>query len=415
MTTNTQIPFLDLAAPHAQLESELSAVFRSALSSAVFIGGPAVEQFEREFAAFVGASHCIGVASGTDAVLFALLAAGVRRGDVVLTVPNTFIATTEAITQAGAHPEFIDIDPQTYCMDTAKLEQYLVEHCFRDEQTGKLLSRRLRRPVTAVAPVHLYGQMVEMDAILGLARRHALLVIEDACQAHGAQYFSKTLNRWVSAGTLGDAAAFSFYPGKNLGACGEAGAVTTSSKTIAARVRMLRDHGQTKKYYHAIEGYNGRLDALQAGILAVKLGYLSEWNRLRNHAASTYNKLLGSAPGITLPHTRESARHVFHLYVIQVEDRDALQKHLAAAGIGSGIHYPIPLHIQDAYCSLGYGPGSFPVTEAAASRILSLPMFPQLSSAQIERVATEIRRFLSARTPDRPHRRRAAAASFPSA
>src|SRR5579885_3225233 len=350
MTTNTQIPFLDLAAPHAQLESELSAVFRSALSSAVFIGGPALEQFEREFAAFVGASHCIGVASGTDAVLFALLAAGVRRGDVVLTVPNTFIATTEAITQAGAHPEFIDIDPQTYCMDTAKLEQYLVEHCFRDEQTGKLLSRRLRRPVTAVVPVHLYGQMVEMDAILGLARRHGLLVIEDACQAHGAQYFSKTLNRWVSA-----------------------------------------------------------------GILAVKLRYLSEWNRLRNHAASTYNKVLGSAPGIALPHTRESARHVFHLYVIQVEDRDALQKHLAAAGIGSGIHYPIPLHLQDAYCSLGYGPGSFPVTEAAASRILSLPMFPQLSSAQIERVATEIRRFLSARTPDRPHRRRAAAASFPSA
>src|SRR5579885_3636414 len=248
MTTNTHIPFLDLAAPHAQLEPELSAVFRSALSSAAFIGGPAVEQFEREFAAFVGASHCVGVASGTDAVLFALLAAGVRRDDVVLTVPNTFIATTEAISQAGAHPEFIDIDPQTYCMDPAKLEQYLAEHCFRDERTGRLLSRKLRKPVTAIVPVHLYGQMAEMDAILDLARRYALLVIEDACQAHGAQYFSKTQNRWLSAGTLADAGAFSFYPGKNLGACGEAGAVTTNSEAVARQVRMLRDHGQTKKY-----------------------------------------------------------------------------------------------------------------------------------------------------------------------
>lgn len=414
MTTNAQIPFLDLVTPHAQLEPELSAVFRSALSSAAFIGGSAVEQFEREFAAFLGVSHCIGVASGTDAVLFALVAAGVQRGDVVLTVPNTFIATTEAISQAGAHPEFIDIDPRTYCMDPAKLEQYLVEHCFREEPTGRLLSRKLRKPVTAVVPVHLYGQIAEMDAILDLARRHALLVIEDACQAHGAQYFSKALNRWVCAGALGDAAAFSFYPGKNLGACGEAGAVTTNSEAIARQVRMLRDHGQTKKYYHAIEGYNGRLDALQAGLLAVKLRHLPEWNRLRKEAANTYNQLLAGTTGIALPHTSESARHVFHLYVIQVDERDVLQKHLAAAGIGTGIHYPIPLNLQDAYRSLGYGAGSFPFAEAAAARILSLPMFPQLSSAQIERVAAEVRRFLSARAPDRPLRRRAVAAAFQS-
>ncbi|HKT47030.1 MAG TPA: DegT/DnrJ/EryC1/StrS family aminotransferase [Candidatus Acidoferrales bacterium] len=394
MTTAAQIPFLDLATPHRDLEPELSRAFSAALHSASFVGGPVVEEFERSFADFVGASHCVGVASGTDAVLFGLLAAGVKPADVVLTVPHTFIATAEAITQAGAQVDFVDIDSRTYCMDPASLEKYLAQQCELDPTTGKPISRKFRKPVTAIVPVHLYGQMADMDPLLDLAKRYNLLVIEDACQAHGAQYFSRAQNRWISAGTLGAAAAFSFYPGKNLGACGEAGAVTTNSEAVSRSIRMLRDHGQTKKYYHSIEGYNGRLDAIQAGILSVKLRYLPEWNRRRNEVAKIYSELLSSLPGITLPHTEQSSRHVFHLYVIQVEDRAALQKHLAAVGIGTGIHYPIPLHLQEAYRHLGYAVGDFPVTESVASRILSLPMYPQLATTQIERVANEIGRFL---------------------
>src|SRR6516164_6659433 len=277
MNTDAAIPFLDLVTPHVELEEELTALFRGVLHTAGFIGGPMVENFEAAFAEFCETSHAIAVNSGTDALRFAIMASGVQAGDVVLTVPNTFIATTEAISQARAIPEFIDVNEQTYNMSVAMLQRYLQKMCVRDK-TGRLISLRSGRPVAAIIPVHLYGQMADMDAILEIAEQYNLIVIEDACQAHGAEYFSKRTKRWMKAGSMGHAAAFSFYPGKNLGACGEAGAITTNSQDIAKSVKMLRDHGQAKKYYHDIEGYNGRLDAIQAGLLHVKLGQLSKWN-----------------------------------------------------------------------------------------------------------------------------------------
>ena len=271
---NHAVPFVDLIALHEELEEELMGIFRKALRSGGFIGGPMLEGFEEDFARYCGTSYCVGVSSGTDALRFALIAAGVKSGDHVITVPNSFIATTEAITQAGAVADFVDIDERTYNMDPEKLREYLQKCCVIDDRNGRALKRDTQRPVSAVVPVHLYGQMVDMDPILELAEQYSLVVIEDACQAQGAEYFSKGQGRWIKAGSAGKAAAFSFYPGKNLGACGEAGAVTTSDRHVAERIRMLRDHGQAEKYFHEIEGYNGRLDAVQAGILQVKLRHL---------------------------------------------------------------------------------------------------------------------------------------------
>ena len=281
---------------------------------------------------------------------------GVQPGDVVLTVPHTFIATTEAISQAGAVPEFVDIDERTYNMSIESLQQYLEEQCSRDG-SGKLISLRSGRPVTAVVPVHLYGQMADMDSILSLAAHYGLTVIEDACQAHGAEYFSKKFNRWMKAGSMGSAAAFSFYPGKNLGACGEAGAVTTNDGGIAGKIKMLRDHGQVKKYHHDVEGYNGRLDAIQAGLLHAKLAHLAKWNTQRRDRAAEYNRLLATDETLTLPYEPSWSRAVYHLYVIRTDDRDGMMSHLNKAGIGTGIHYPIPLHLQKAYVSLNYCAG----------------------------------------------------------
>ncbi len=249
--------------------------------------------------------------------------------------------------------------------------------------------------MSAIVPVHLYGQMADMDEIEEIATRHGVAVVEDACQAHGAQYFSARRNRWFTAGSMGVAAAFSFYPGKNLGACGEAGAVTTNSETIAKCVRMLRDHGQAKKYYHSMEGYNGRLDAIQAGILSAKLSHLSQWNTQRCEAASHYQDGLHGTDDLVLPYAPSSSRHVYHLYVVQVPDREALQKHLATEGIGTGIHYPVPLHLQEAYNSRGYRVGDFPVTESVSAKILSLPMYPQLNPVRVRRVADQIKQFFS--------------------
>src|SRR5437870_4341257 len=297
MTGNGNVPFIDLVTPHLELEEELVSVFRSALKTAGFVGGRMVEDFERDFAQFCGTQQCVGVGSGTDALRFALLATGVQPGDTVVTVPNTFIATTEAISQAGARPDFIDVEERTYTMSPEKLRSYLETECTRDLQTGRAVSKRTGGPVTAVIPVHLYGQMADMDPILDLATQYNVMVVEDACQAHGAEYFSQKEHRWRKAGSTGHAATFSFYPGKNLGACGEAGAVTTNDETLARRVRMLRDHGQSKKYYHAVEGYNGRLDAVQAGILGVKLQHLKRWNKQRCQSAERYNELLAPIAG----------------------------------------------------------------------------------------------------------------------
>lgn len=394
MSNPTNIPFLDLVTPHVELQEELTAVFHKALQTAGFIGGPMVEDFEKAFAEFCSAKHGIAVSSGTDALRFALIAAGVKPGDVVVTVPHTFIATTEAISQAGALPEFVDIDERTYNMDPEKLREYLETQCSINAE-GRLTSRRSGRPVTAVVPVHLYGQVADMDAISDLAERYNLILIEDACQAHGAEYFSRKHNRWMKAGSIGRAAAFSFYPGKNLGACGEAGAVTTNDPQLAQTVKMLRDHGQAKKYYHDMEGYNGRLDAIQAGLLHVKLTHLARWNEQRRAHAAEYNRLLTEADcGINRPFEPSWSKAVYHLYVVRTQDREALMDHLKSAGIGTGIHYPIPLHLQKAYASLNYQKGDFPVSEKAAAEIVSLPMFPNLTSEQQERVIQESLRFL---------------------
>jgi dTDP-4-amino-4,6-dideoxygalactose transaminase len=387
------IPFLDLVSPHKTLERELSEVFREALSTASFVGGPAVERFESSFAAFCSVEHAVAVNSGTDALRFALMACGVTSGDVVVTVSHTFIATVEAITQAGAIPEFVDIDSRTYNMDPKELERYLETQCDRHPRTGRPVSRRSGKSITAIIPVHLYGQMADMDPILDLAERYGLIVIEDACQAHGAEYFSKKAGCWLKAGSMGHAAAFSFYPGKNLGACGEAGAAITSNSEVAARIRMLRDHGQSQKYYHEIEGYNGRMDSIQAGILTTKLAYLDEWNSQRRAAASLYNALFKeSGDEVAVPYEPSWSKAVYHLYVVRLDDRDNAIEHLKKEGIGTGIHYPVPIHMQRACIGLNYGPTAFPVTTRAAKEILSLPMYPGITRAQQVRVVEAISR-----------------------
>ncbi|HMD35969.1 MAG TPA: DegT/DnrJ/EryC1/StrS family aminotransferase [Vicinamibacterales bacterium] len=398
-----QIPFLDLVTPHRELEDELVSSFRNAIRSAAFVGGPMVENFEREFANFCGARHAVGVANGTDALRFAIIAAGVRPGDTVVTVPNTFIATTEAISQAGARPDFVDIDERTYTLDPKTLKAYLETRCVRDASSGRTIHRTTGSPVTAVVPVHLYGQMADMDPIVELAAEYGLTIIEDACQAHGAEYFSAREQRWRKAGSIGAAAAFSFYPGKNLGACGEAGAVTTGDEHVARRCRMLREHGQSKKYFHDIEGYNGRLDSIQAGFLRAKLPHLSAWNDSRRQSARVYGELFAASDaGVETPQVPAWSRPVFHLYVIRVAGRYALQEHLTAAGIGTGIHYPFPLHLLPAYESLGLGPGSFPIAERAADHVLSLPMFPGLSRDRQSRTVDEVLAFLRQRADVRP-------------
>lgn len=400
MSGKTNIPFLDLATPHIELEQELTEILKRALHTAGFIGGPMVEQFESAFAEFCGTKYCVGVGSGTDALRFALMAAGVKPKDVVITVPNTFIATTEAISQAGAEPKFVDIEERTYNMDPARVRAYLENCCTIDNQLSAVIDNKSGRPVTAIVPVHLYGQMADMDPLLEIAEKYGLIVIEDACQAHGAQYFSKKHNRWLKAGSMGHAAAFSFYPGKNLGACGEAGAVTTDDTEVTSKIKMLRDHGQARKYHHDLEGYNGRLDALQAGFLSVKLKHLAEWNAKRRAAALRYSELFqDSALEVVLPYEPDYSKAVYHLYVVQVGDRQSLQAELAQFNIGTGIHYPIPLHLQKAYASKGLGRGSFPVAESAAERVLSLPMFPNLLSAAQEHLVEAVNRVVRIGVP----------------
>ena len=380
---------------HRELEDELVDAFRQSLRSAAFIGGAQVEGFEREFAEFCGSTYCVGVANGTDAVRFALMAAGVKPGDAVVTVAHTFIATCEAVSQAGAATEFVDIDPRTYCMDPQALATYL-SACRKEAATGRPLGQRTGQPITAVVPVHLYGQVADMDAILAIAAEYGLIVVEDACQAHGAEY-RRADGTWQRAGTFGKAGAFSFYPGKNLGAGGEAGAVTTNDEQVAKTIRMLREHGQAQKYYHDLEGYNGRLDAVQAAFLRIKLRRLPEWTRQRRDAACRYHELLQGVTDITVPFESPRSRAVYHLYVIRHQGRDALAEHLKAQGVITGLHYPQPVHLQKCYVEWGYAEGALPVTERAAKEILSLPMFPGLTPEQQGRVAVGLADFRATR------------------
>jgi len=376
------VPFLDLRSMHEEVRAEIEAGWRDLIERSAFVGGPAVAEFERRFAAYCGASHAVGVGSGTDALRIALQAVGVRPGDLVVTVPHTFIATVEAITQAGASPAFVDIEPVSYTMDVEALQRYLERDC--TVERGTLVERRRRRPVTALVPVDLYGQAADWDPLLELAGRFGLKVVEDACQAHGARYHGR------SCGTFGDAAAFSFYPGKNLGAMGEAGAITTGSAAVAERCRVLRDHGQRERYIHVTgEGGNARLDALQAVVLSAKLQRLEAWNDARRRIAALYCARL-QGEELVLPAERSGARHVYHLYVVQLPERDEVRRQLDALGIATGLHYPVPLHLQEAYAEMGHRAGDFPVSEQVAARGVSLPMSPHLTEQQVDHVTTSL-------------------------
>lgn len=363
--SENRVPFLNLPDLHKPLKDEILSAWSAALDTAGFIGGPQVAAFEEEFGSYCEASHCIGVGSGTDALRFALMALGIGEGDTVITVPNTFIATTEAISQVGANIAFVDVDPDTVLMDPSALR----------ETAEKLVGK-----AKAVIPVHLYGQTADMDAINAVAEEFGLKVIEDAAQAQGARY------KGLAAGTLADAAAFSFYPGKNLGACGEAGAVTTNDETVAQRIAMIRDHGQAKKYHHDIEGYNGRLDALQAGALRIKLKVLEEWNESRRASADAFDAAFKGFKKVSPVVVKEDNVSSRHLYVVHVDDRAALAEYLNEQGIDSALHYPIPLHLQKCYEGMGLCKGSFPNAESSAASLLSLPMFPGMTDEQVQRV-----------------------------
>lgn len=364
------VPFIDLKTQNRSLKSEILPLWEEILDSAGFIGGEHVISFEKEFAKACSVDHAVAVNSGTDALRFIFMALGMKEGDEVITVPNTFIATTEAISQAGGRIAFVDINPETYNIDPLKIESAI---------TSK---------TKGIVPVHLYGQTADMDAILTIAEKHGLWVVEDACQAHLAEYKGR------KAGSMGIASGFSFYPGKNMGACGEGGAVTTNDKNLAAKIRMLRDHGQSRKYHHEIEGYNGRCDALQAAALRVKLKHLPAWNEARRKNARRYFELLQGTDGIVLPKVGKNSLHIFHLFVIQVDERDIVQEALREVAIQTGLHYPIPLHLQKAYKHMGLTTGSFPVAEACAKRLLSLPMFPELTEDQIERVSSGLKKIV---------------------
>jgi len=360
-----KVPFVDLGLLHREIEDELRDVFSRVLANSSFVLGPEVEQFEQDFSAYCGSAQCIAVNTGTAAIHLVLAALGIGPGDEVITVPHTFIATAEAITAVGATPVFIDIDPTSYCMEPGGIEA--------------AITSRTR----AIIPVHLYGQVADMDPILAVANHYGIPVVEDACQAHGAEYKGRR------AGSLGVAGCFSFYPGKNLGALGEGGAVTTNDLELAKCIRMWRDHGSRKKYEHQFAGHNMRMEGLQGGILAVKLKYLDRWNRQRRQAADDYAISLGGSQ-LILPSEISYGRHVYHLYVVQADDRDGLRRQLAEAGVESGLHYPIPLHLQEAYRHLGYNKGAFPVTERLTDHILSLPIYPGISAEAIAHVAAEV-------------------------
>jgi dTDP-4-amino-4,6-dideoxygalactose transaminase len=366
------IPLVDLRAQYRTLKGEINPAIQAVLDKCNFILGDEVATFEHEFARFVGVTHAVGVSSGTEALHLAMRALGIGPGDEVITPANTFIATVLAISLAGARPVLVDCDPESYEIDV--------------NQIAAALSERTK----AIVPVHLYGQCADMDPILELAERKGLLVIEDAAQAHGAEYKGR------AAGSVGAAGCFSFYPGKNLGAYGDGGMVVTNSDEVAEKLRLLRNWGSTVKYHHPVIGFNSRLDTIQAAVLRVKLKYLPKWNEARRQCARTYTDLLSAESLVVTPRTMAYGTHVFHLYVVQVPRRDAVLTGLHEAGVGAGIHYPVPVHLQGAYASLGHKEGDFPNAERLAKRCLSLPLFPELEEDQIAAVVEALRNQLHA-------------------
>ena len=367
ITYQMKVPFLDLQAHHKPHRAEFSRVIEEVIDKGAFAGGPYVEKFENEFAAYCGTEYAMGVGSGTDALWLALMGLGVGPGDEVITVPSTFFATAEAISLTGATPVFVDIDEATYNMDPSKLEEAVTAR------------------TKAIIPVHLFGQTADMDPILEFAKERNLFVIEDAAQAHGAEYKGRR------AGTMGDAGCFSFYPGKNLGAFGEGGAVVTSNPELTEKIHMLRDHGQSKKYYHQLVGWNGRMDGIQGAVLSIKLRHLEQAIEGRNSCANLYNQLLSDVEEVITPVSLPDSRHVYHIYAVRVKERDEVMKFLNENEVACGIHYPVPVHLQEAYAHLGLGSGSFPVAERCADEFVSLPMYPELGSEQVTYVSHKLR------------------------
>lgn len=380
-----KVSFVDLFSQHQEVRAEIETAFKDIIDKSSFIGGKYVSQFENDFANYLGIKNVIGTSNGTDAIWLALVAAGVRPGDAVITVPNTFIATVEAISRAGAYPLFVDVELATSLMDIDLLQSFLENECQR-EDSGSFIHQKTMRRIAAIVPVHLYGLPVDLDRLVPLARQYGIPIVEDACQAHGAK--ARLNGGWKKAGTFGVASAFSFYPGKNLGAMGDAGAVATDDPDMAEKMKVLRDHGSNEKYIHTTpDGWNSRLDSLQAAVLSAKLKQLDYWNNCRREAAKKYQEVLRKTP-LVLPSEPGEREHVYHLYVIHTPNRDLLKKELSARGIDTGIHYPIPLHLQKAYDWLNLPNGSFPNTEYLASSCLSLPMHPALSLEQINSVGS---------------------------
>jgi dTDP-4-amino-4,6-dideoxygalactose transaminase len=362
-----KVPYLDLKAQYRSIKPEIDAAIARVLDSGQFVLGPEVAGFEQDFAAHCGTTECIGLNSGTSALHLALLAAGVGPGDEVITVPFTFVASVAAVVYAGARPVLVDIEPRSFNMDPSAIEAAITPR------------------TKAILPVHLYGQSADMDPIMEIARRHRLVVIEDAAQAHGAKYKNRPV------GSIGDMACFSFYPGKNLGAYGEGGAVTTNNPGLAQTVRMLRDWGQDRKYHHLLRGFNYRMEGFQGAVLRVKLRHLDKWTEARRAIVSEYNRVLADS-GAELPKEMPWGQHVYHVYTLRIDDRDAVQHAVSEAGIQTGIHYPVPVHMQPAYSDLGYGPGAFRHAETAARQVLSLPLYPELSMQAVAEVAGAVKR-----------------------
>lgn len=405
------IPLTDLIAQYHTLRSEIDAAIERVVRSGCFILGEEVAAFEREFAAYCGTAHAVGTSSGQAALHLALVVLGIGPGDEVITTPFTFFATAAAIRQTGARPVFVDIDRRSFALDGERLREIIERDYYFNELVGGLVHRVTHRRLRALLPVHLYGQIGEMKPLLDLTARYNLRLIEDAAQAHGAEVMipssddgsplsasspqAREAGRWCRAGSLGHAACFSFYPSKNLGAYGDAGAVVTSDEALAERMRRLVNQGRTDKYIHGEEGFNYRLDALQAAILRVKLRHLDQWNAARRRIAAWYRAGLADLPDLILPEERPSSRPVYHLYVIRCERRDELLRKLADRGIGAAVHYPVPLHLQPAFRVLGYREGDFPVAEECARTVLSLPMYPELSEHAVEQIVSVIRSALT--------------------
>ena len=362
-----EVPFLDLKAQYQTIREEVDAAIQAVVERTAFAGGPFVQEFEEAFAVYCQTKYAVGVSNGTAALWLALAALEIGEGDEVITVPNTFIATAEAISFAGARPVFVDVDEQTYTMDPEAIEAAITPR------------------TKAIIPVHLFGQMADMQPIMQVARKNNLFVIEDAAQAHGATYQGKR------AGSIADIGCFSFYPGKNLGAYGEAGGVVTNSIEIAERIRMIRDHGQSKKYHHRIVGWNARMDGIQGAVLSVKLKYIDQWNELRRKHAQEYDNLLADVEGVIAPTVAPYGTHVYHIYAARMSQRDEVISELKKLGVHCGIHYPVPLHLQEAYHNLGYRTGEFPISEKCCSEYVSLPMFPELTSEQVLQVVESLK------------------------